>query len=171
VVLDQLTELSTRMVPVNHPIGRGHVDGFALVAELDAAALYRLYGAPEGARGQIDEGPGPFDCLLADLVPQQADGAMATLACVVPRSQRVFAGMPGIMSVRTGSLQQALLLPLEAVAGDAVSGTVLLVQPGTEPQERAVTLGISDGNRIAVTSGLREGDTVRVPGPDLGGRS
>ncbi|WP_347350318.1 hypothetical protein [Intrasporangium sp.] len=170
IVVDELTVSSASEVPVNHPVARGHTRGFALVAKVPASALYRLYSPPRGARGQIDKGPGPFACILVDPVPQPGDGE-ATLTCAVPDSVHVYAGMPGLLSVRTGFARDVVVLPLEAIAGDASSGTVLVLRPGRAPEEREVHLGVSDGSRIAVLSGLRAGETVRVPGPDLGGRS
>jgi hypothetical protein len=73
--------------------------------------------------------------------------------------------------VVTGADDSAVLLPLEAIAGVAASGTVLVMAPGRPPEQRRVGLGISDGSRIAIASGLRAGETVRIPGPDLGARS
>lgn len=173
VVLDGVTVGPSSVVPVNHPVARAHVSGFALVATLAPASLYRLYETPRSAQGQIDEGPGPFACSLGDPVPHPGSGSEegATLTCIVPRAVQVFGGLTGVVSVVTGAEDEAVLLPLEAVAGDATAGTVLVLAPGRQPEERRVGLGISDGSRIAVTSGLRAGETVRIPGPDLGARS
>lgn len=171
VALDEVTVAPSSTVPVNHPVARAHAAGFALVATLAPSALYRMYQAPRGAQGQIDEGPGPFGCALGDPVPHPGPDEGATLTCLVPSSVRVFSGLTGVVSVVTGAEDSAVLLPLEAIAGDAASGTVLVMAPGRPPEQRRVGLGISDGSRIAIASGLRAGETVRIPGPDLGARS
>lgn len=171
VVLDGVTVAPSSNVPVNHPVARAHTAGFGLVATLAPATLYRMYQTPRAAQGQIDEGPGPFSCSLGDPVPRPASEEGATLTCVVPPAVPVFSGLTGVVSVVTGAQNDAVLLPLEAIAGDATAGTVLVLAPSRQPEERRVGLGISDGSRIAVTSGLRAGETVRIPGPDLGARS
>lgn len=156
-------------VPANYPIADAVVTEFALVADLDAAALYRLYTTPGQTRGQVDEGPGPFDCPLADPVPTAmapgADGgpAMLRLVCVVPPDVRVFAGMSGVMAVQTGAAHDVLLLPVEAVAGSADRGEVTVVRPDGELETRPVELGLTDGAMIEIRSGLGEADQVVVP--------
>lgn len=163
-----------RHVPADFPLARARVDGFALVAQLDAATAYRLYTLPRGARGQITDGPGPFDCALADPVPEPVSGSdppAMSLTCVVPGNLAVFAGMPGVMAVTTAVATSVLTLPVEAVAGSAQQGQVWLVDAAGQRHLRTVTLGITDGVQIQIVSGVREGDTVALPAPDLSGGS
>lgn len=154
-------------VPLNFPVAEARVTGFALVGTLDQSALYRLYARPGAVRGQVTEGPGPFGCPLADPVPAAAGDAPVVLTCVVPPNARVFAGMPAVMAVETGTAEDVLMLPVEAVAGAAESGSVWLIDAAGKRVERQVRLGVTDGASIEIRSGLAEGDTVAVPGPDL----
>jgi hypothetical protein len=159
-----------RHVPSNYPVAEAQVDGFALVAQLDAAATYRLYHRPVDARGQIEQGPGPFPCPLADPVPRPAgrtQSELADLTCVVPADLTVFAGMPAVMAVTTAVATDVLVLPIEAVAGSSQQGQVWLVDGAGQRRLRDVALGITDGAEIEIRSGLTEGDTVLLPGPDL----
>ena len=192
-VTDELVD-EGQHVPANYPLARGRIEGFAMVAELDQQSLYKVYSPPLSARAQINEGPGPFDCPLANTVPtgtanasapqhpagddefadedgpaSSADSGMR-LVCVVPSDVDVFAGMAGVMAIRTASVKDALLLPVEAVAGDSSRGEVTVVKPGGGGTEsRTVRLGASDGGQVELVSGVREGEKVRVPAPNLAG--
>ncbi|MBU7597689.1 efflux RND transporter periplasmic adaptor subunit, partial [Streptomyces sp. P38-E01] len=235
-IVEELVAVGRR-VPANYPLARGRVEGFAMVALLDRQSLHKVYDPPLSARAQISEGPGPFDCPLANSVPSadaqpalpRAESGTGTsdttggkggtggtggsgdpgdgpggdpdggadaydapaaesaadarggpaagggrnsgmrLVCVVPEDTRVFAGMVGVMAIRTASVKDALLLPVEAVAGDSSRGEVTVVEPNGGLDNRTVRLGATDGSRVELISGVREGERVRVPGPDLAG--
>lgn len=162
-----------RRVPTHFPVARATVDGFALVATLDEATLYQLYSPVLESRGQVKNGPGPFDCPLANPVPgfteagkdTGSEGTL-TVTCVIPGGLSLFAGMPAVMALTTASVRDVLTLPVEAIAGTVEHGTVLIVTPNG-PREHDVTLGPTDGVRIQIKSGLSEGDRVQVPGPSL----
>lgn len=166
-------------VPAHYPVAEARVAGFALVAPLDQAALYKLYASPRSARGQINEGPGPFDCPLADSVPSRAAGdqesaepnsaTAASVTCLIPTDLPVFAGMQGIVALAMERVDSALVLPVEAVAGTVQQGSVLLEGPDGRTRTQKVELGPTDGARIQIRSGLKEGDQVRIPGPGLTG--
>lgn len=56
----------------------------------------------------------------------------------------------------------ALLIPASAVQGDGASRSIVIVVGQGGPQRRPVTLGVSDGRRVEVLSGLKEGEQVLV---------
>ena len=91
-----------------------------------------------------------------------------TVVCVVPADLTVFEGMPAVLALTTADVRDVLTLPVEAVAGTAERGLVLLEGPDG-PVEREVVLGPTDGIRIQIVSGVDDDDRVRVPGPDLDG--
>jgi hypothetical protein len=191
-----LVSLNLRVQP-HYPIAEARLEGFALRAAVEGPAIYRLYSQPISARGQIKGGPGPFDCPLLSRVPTSGDlagtpdvtmtegateggsgsfvaegpaGGTLTISCAVPSDVEVFAGMPAIIALTTAEVHDVLVLPVEAVAGSADQGEVLLETPkGVEVRE--VDLGPTDGLRIQIVGGLAEGDVVRIPGPDLAGMS
>lgn len=189
---DELVDKKQR-VPANYPVAKGEIEGFAMVAALDRQSLYKVYSPPLSARAQVNEGPGPFDCPLANTVPSSShqrgadaaelgedeseDGPDTTesgmqLVCVVPPDVNVFAGMSGVMAIKTASVKDALLLPVEGVAGNSSRGEVTVVRPdGSGTEDRTVRLGATDGSQVEVVSGVREGEKVRVPAPNLAGTS
>lgn len=151
----------------------GTATGFTVKAELQSADLLRFVASPLGARAQVDGGHGPFDCPLVDAVPTvdttgDVTGDSATLLCAVPHGVRVLAGMPTTVVIQLEKALNALVLPVEAVAGTVDSGSVYRRGRDGQPIETPVKLGTTDGVRIVVTDGVKAGDVVFVPGPWLG---
>ncbi|QNE17533.1 hypothetical protein F1D05_05935 [Kribbella qitaiheensis] len=166
--------LAGQRVPARFPVAEVKAAGFGVVAEVDPASLYRLYLPVLSAKAQVTNGPGPFSCVLLSTVPTRQAGAGSSggplrVTCLVPADLPVFEGMPGVLALVTAEERDVLTLPLEAVAGSAARGTVVLVGPAGENTPRSVTLGASDGNRIAILSGLAEGDRVSLSAPNLAG--
>ena len=84
---------------------------------------------------------------------------------IVPEAVPEFmrSGMTASVTFLVSRKRDALFLPAEAVHRDGGRPTVLLPGPdGSSPQPREVELGISDGKRVEVVSGLSEGDGVLV---------
>jgi RND family efflux transporter MFP subunit len=79
----------------------------------------------------------------------------------VPNPQLVL--MPGMYAEAVLTLEkkgEALAVPVEAIAGQGVNATALVVTPQGEIQERHVTTGMETPNRIEIISGLQAGDLV-----------
>jgi multidrug efflux pump subunit AcrA (membrane-fusion protein) len=87
------------------------------------------------------------------------------LRCTLPVGTAVFPGVPANVVAVTAEVDDALTLPVSAVQrkGNATSGVVYVLEKGKEPQKTNVTLGISDGKRIQIVSGLFAGQRVRDP--------
>jgi hypothetical protein len=150
--------------------------GFTIEAELKPSDLLRFISPPVGARAQIDGGSGPFECSLADTAPTigapSDDGAtVPQLFCFVPQSTPALAGMPATVVIQLEKADRALVLPVEAVAGTVKSGRVYVRGSDGGVVEKPVKLGTTDGVHIVIRDGLKEGDTVFVPGPWLGGKN
>jgi macrolide-specific efflux system membrane fusion protein len=77
----------------------------------------------------------------------------------------VFPGVRADVVAVTAEVDDALTLPVSAVQRNAngTSGVVYLLEKGKAPQRTNVTLGISDGKRIQIVSGLFAGQRVRDP--------
>lgn len=164
-----LVELGDR-VTYGMAVANASYPGFAIALSLEPADLLRFVTPPLGIRAQVVGGSGPFDCALLDSIPSisgEEPGA-TLLLCEVPESATVLAGMEATTVIQLERAEDALTLPVEAVAGTVDSGTVYLRGTDGEPVEMPVTLGTTDGTRIVVTSGVEEGDTVYVPGPWIG---
>ncbi|WP_268221013.1 hypothetical protein [Streptomyces sp. EMB24] len=141
---------------------------FALQAAVAPSDRYRLkaLSADNLVRASIDNGPGPFNCPLLG-GPQRSEEGTLSLLCAVPNDIAVFAGLKGIMAVSLEKRKKALTLPISAVAGSADTGQVNLVQESGKIVRRDVRLGITDGVRIEIRSGLSEGQRVTSQPPSL----
>jgi multidrug efflux pump subunit AcrA (membrane-fusion protein) len=138
---------------------------YHLLATVEPVQLYRLVNAPSEATVTITGGPAPFVCTGVG-VQVSAEGT-ASVRCSIPADQTVFAGLPAQMDLAIGQVDDALVVPVTAVQGGSGSGNVWVdAGDGSEPEERAVTLGVSDGTMVEVVEGLEEGETIRqfVPG-------
>ncbi|MCU1471344.1 MAG: hypothetical protein JWQ39_2493 [Glaciihabitans sp.] len=152
------------------PLVRATYAGFTLQAELSPVDLLKFTSAPVSAKAQIIGTGGPFDCVLLDPRPTPGSGGnsggAASISCAIPSSEKVIAGLSGILAIRFASTHNALVLPIAAVAGTRDQGEVYL-KTAHGPVTTSVTLGATDGFRIVVTAGLSEGDVVYVPSPTL----
>lgn len=138
---------------------------YHLLATVEPVQLYRLVDAPTEGTVTVTGGPAPFNC-TGVRVQVTAEGT-ASVRCAIPFDQTVFAGLPATMDLALGQVEDALVIPVTAVQGGAGSGNVWVdAGDGSEPEKRAVTLGVNDGAMVEVTEGLAEGDSIRqfVPG-------
>mgnify|MGYP003450626693 FL=1 len=137
---------------------------FHVLGTIEPVQLYRLINAPTDASLSIAGGPAPFTC--TGLTVQVAEDATTSVRCAIPADQTVFAGLPATIGITVGTVEDALLVPTTAVQGGAGSGLVWVDAGTGKPEERTVTLGVSDGVSVEVVDGLAEGDMVRqfVPG-------
>ena len=64
------------------------------------------------------------------------------------------------------TLQDQTVIPVAAVQRGADGTFVFVVSPDKVANQRAVKLGVQDGDKVAVLDGLKPGDTVVVDGAD-----
>lgn len=81
-----------------------------------------------------------------------------------PQDIELKAGMTATADIVIDKRDNVLLIPNLAIKGSPQKPTVMVLV-GEQPQERAVTLGISDGLRTEVISGLQAGEAVAVELP------
>lgn len=137
---------------------------YRVTVPVDPAVLYRLYERPLSITVAIDRGPAPFDCPYVSIAAATSAGAnplesQITLVCAVPATIRAFSGIRAQVAITTAASDNVLWLPVEAVEGAADLGRVTLVRDG-QHLSQAVVLGITDGARVEIVSGLTEGDRV-----------
>lgn len=138
---------------------------FHLLSTVQPVQLYRLLGAPSEGTVTITGGPAPFTC--AGLTTQVSDDGTTSVRCSVPTDQIVFPGLPAELSISVGVADDVLLIPTTSVKGGSGTGQVWVDRgDGSEPEQRDVKLGITDGTLVEVTEGLEEGELIRqfVPG-------
>jgi len=149
----------------------GSIDPRSFLASAVVAPelLYRFYGQPISISVKIDKGPSPFTCpfksLGAPISGNEVDPSSVPvhLRCSIPNGVRVFPGVRLKLAAVTGESQNALLLPLQAVAGEADRGFVTRVEEEGITSRSDVVLGLTDGLRIQIVKGLNEGDRVAIP--------
>ncbi|ROO83026.1 hypothetical protein EDD29_0514 [Actinocorallia herbida] len=154
---------------------------FRAVANVESKNVYKLYNKPRSIKLQIDHGPAPFDCRLLDYGAGTGGdggdgGAEVKVTCRIPLGKRVFAGLPGKMSILTDKAAGVPVVPLSAVLGQNGTGYVTVVQDGKQ-ERRKVKLGLNDGEKVEIREGLEVGERIldRAPedaafsGPDSNG--
>jgi len=96
---------------------------------------------------------------------ESLDTQTRTMQTEIDFDNRAGALLPGMYAETQLMLAQhnnALSLPLEAVAQNGSAVSALLVTPQNVIQERSITLGMQGKSRVEVLSGLSEGDRVII---------
>jgi len=177
--------LVDQIVAVGDKVGAVSPGTLSVTATLTQADQFRLLAPPAVADVEVQGGPAPFSCTGlvlgapatgddpqgdAGKVPDPTTGAGGgtTARCAVPAGVTVFAGMGATVRVQAGLAENVLVVLITAVQGSVQTGKVWMVGADGAEEERAVTLGITDGDMIEVREGLAEGDQVLqfVPVPD-----
>ncbi|MFE9747416.1 efflux RND transporter periplasmic adaptor subunit [Saccharothrix saharensis] len=103
--------------------------------------------------------------------PQQPDSSSEPtglrLVCTAPADVKMVNGAAATLELVTASVQGALVVPVEAVAGGQGKGKVDVVGPDGAKQTTDVVLGLTDGKVVEIKSGLTGDETLAVPGPNL----
>ncbi|MFD4638809.1 efflux RND transporter periplasmic adaptor subunit [Lentzea sp. NPDC058436] len=89
------------------------------------------------------------------------------IVCTAPGDVQMINGATASIEVTTGKAAQALVVPVEAVAGQQGKGKVDVIQPDGSRRTTDVVLGLTDGKVIEVKSGLTGDEELAVPGPNL----
>ncbi len=99
---------------------------------------------------------------------QQPSGSTGLrIVCTAPGDTKMINGATASIEVITGKSPQAMVVPVEAVAGQQGKGKVDVIQPDGSRKTVDVTLGLTDGKVIEVKSGLTGEEELAVPGPSL----
>ena len=191
VLVDQVVAVGDRVAGVSPGT-------LSVTATLTQDDQFRLLAPPSTAQVEAQGGPAPFTCteltLGAPTTGDDATGEQAapavdpaaavpgqsgtTARCRVPDGTTVFAGMAATVVVDAGLAEDVLVVPVTAVQGSVQQGNVWVVGADGTQEERAVVLGLTDGDQVEVREGLAEGDQVllfvpvpddTVPGPEMAG--
>ncbi|WP_147522451.1 efflux RND transporter periplasmic adaptor subunit [Brevibacterium senegalense] len=118
-----------------------------------------------------DDGLGIGDDGLDTGAAGDTGSGTTQLRCGIPDDVEVYNGLTMCMIVDVGSADDVLTVPVTAVRGMGEDASVWGPGDTGEPEERSVTIGMSDGTRAEVVSGLEEGESILeyVPGtePDM----
>jgi hypothetical protein len=99
---------------------------------------------------------------------QEGSGASGLrLVCTAPGDTRLINGAAVTLKIITQTAANALVVPVEAVAGGQGKGKVEVVAADGTKQIVDVVLGLTDGKVVEVRSGLTGQEKLSVPGPNL----
>jgi hypothetical protein len=175
--------LKDQVVSVGDAVGTVAPGTQSVQGTLTPDQQYRLIGAPGEATVTLKGGPAPFTCTGLrigaaaqdqDASAEQPEGSgtttSGTVSCAIPAGVTAFAGLGADIEIVNGSAEGAVLVPVTAVQGSVQNGNVWVVGDDGATEQRAVALGLTDGQQVQVTEGLAEGDTVLeyAPVTDLG---
>ncbi|QCB93022.1 efflux RND transporter periplasmic adaptor subunit [Cellulomonas shaoxiangyii] len=171
-----LPTLKDQVVAVGDTVGQVAPGTLSVTGTLTPDQQYRLVGAPAEAQVTLKGGPAPFTCTGvrigtatpagagADPAAEPADPAATpsgTVTCAVPADVTAFPGLGADLEIVNGTAADAVVVPVTAVQGTVQRGNVWVVaDEGAEPEERAIGLGLTDGEVVQVTEGLAVGDRV-----------
>jgi multidrug efflux pump subunit AcrA (membrane-fusion protein) len=182
--LSAVDVLVDQVVAVGDKIGSVSPGTLSVTATLSQADQFRLLAPPNSAQVDVQGGPAPFTCTGLKLgaaaggtvsPPDDGSGAQppasgggTSARCQVPAGVTVFPGMAATVGIEAGVAKDVLVVPVTAVQGVVQKGNVWVVGDDGSQEERAVTLGLTDGEMVEVREGLSEGEQVLqfVPVPD-----
>ncbi|PRY34520.1 efflux RND transporter periplasmic adaptor subunit [Umezawaea tangerina] len=89
------------------------------------------------------------------------------LVCTAPGDVKLINGASATLEVVTQTSANALVVPVEAVAGGQGQGKVEIVKSDGSKVIADVQLGLTDGKVVEIKSGLTGDETLSMPGPNL----
>lgn len=99
--------------------------------------------------------------------PEGSAASGLRLVCTAPADTKLINGAAVTLKIVTQTAANALVVPVEAVAGGQGKGTVEVVKDDGTTALVQVELGLTDGKVIEVRSGLTGDEKLSVPGPNL----
>ena len=133
----------------------------------------------EARIGQVERDQ-PAQISVAAFPGQTFGGAVASVSPTADPRSRTFSvrvyptdpnnplrdGMFAQVALQTAA-RQSLLVPVQAVVNRSGRNIVFVVGPDSRVQAREVQVGINDGQRIEIVSGLNDGDEVAISALDV----
>jgi hypothetical protein len=169
-----LTVLKDQVVAVGDAVGSVAPGSLSVQGTLTPDQQYRLINAPGEGTVTLKGGPAPFVCTGLRIgaaaqdpaatedpaAPSTGAPASGTVTCAVPAGVTAFPGLGADIEIVNGTADGALLVPVTAVQGSVQNGNVWVVAADGSAEQRAIALGLTDGEQVQVVEGLAEGDTV-----------
>ena len=171
------------LVDVGNIVSAGQATGIVVVTMLSPMSV--LFTVPEDSIAKVMERVATGDQLSVDAYDRSqtnkiASGKLQTVDNVVDpttgtvKLRALFDNADGTLfpnefvNVRllVDTLQDQVVIPVSAVQHGADGAFVFVVTPDKVANERAVKLGVQEGNNVAITDGLKAGDTVVVDGAE-----
>jgi hypothetical protein len=100
-------------------------------------------------------------------LPAGSEASGLRLVCTAPGGTKLINGADVTLRVTTQTAANALVVPVEAVAGGQGEGKVEVVAEDGTKRIVDVVLGLTDGKVVEIKSGLTGEENLSVPGPNL----
>ncbi len=171
------------LVDVGNIVSAGQAGGIVVVTKL--APISVLFTMPEDNIAQVMARNSSGAELLADAYDRSqsvklASGKLVTVDNVIDpttgtvKLRALFDNADGKLfpsqfvniHLLVDTLQHQTVIPYSAVQRGADAAFVFVVSPDKVANQRSVKLGVQDGDMVAITEGLKPGDTVVVDGAD-----
>ena len=172
-----------RQMDIGNIVQAGQSTGIVVVTELSPMSV--VFTVPEDnisqIMGRVSQGASlEVDAWDRSQTVQIASGKLATLDNVVDPTtgtvklramfdntdNKLFPSQFVNVRLLVDTLQNQTVVPVAAVQRGAGGTFVFIVNPDKTVNQRAVKLGIQDGDKVAILGGLKPGDTVVVDGAD-----
>ncbi|GAB1513960.1 efflux RND transporter periplasmic adaptor subunit [Actinophytocola sp. KF-1] len=99
--------------------------------------------------------------------PSGSEASGLRLVCTAPSGTKLINGAAVTLEIVTQTAADALVVPVEAVAGGQGKGQVEVVADDGTRKIVDVVLGLTDGKVVQIKSGLTGTEKLAVPGPNL----
>ena len=119
------------------------------------------------AEGETAAPPVPEAPQEEENLPEGSEASGLRLVCTAPPDTKLINGAAVTLKIVTQTAANALVVPVEAVAGGQGKGQVEVVNGDGSTQVVDVVLGLTDGKVVEVKSGLTGEEELSVPGPNL----
>jgi multidrug efflux pump subunit AcrA (membrane-fusion protein) len=143
-------------------------DNLMLRAVVPEGELAKLKTGMEGQAAPVAAPDKKLPVKLEELgyIPLPAGGFEARLSIKPDPGLRLVPGMNAKVSLGEAQKSDALLVPKEAVFTEGSESVVYVLKAGGEPEKRSVKTGEAEGNMVAITQGLSEGEKVLLKKPE-----
>jgi multidrug efflux system membrane fusion protein len=170
-------------VDVGNIVSNGQTNGIVVVTQLNPMSV--LFTVPEDGVRSIMDRLQAGATLAADAYDRSqtvklASGELATVdnqidpttgsvkirALFDNADLKLFPDQFVNIHLLVDTLHDQTVIPMTAVQRGSAGAFVFIVSPNKTVNQRVVTLGVQDGDKVAITEGLQPGDTVVVDGAD-----
>jgi len=171
------------LVDVGNIVSNGQSNGLVVVTQLDPISV--LFTVPEDNVSAILEQVNGGNTLTVDAydrsqttkitsgvlttVDNQIDtstGSVKLRANFDNKEGQLYPNQFVNVKLLVNTLHDQTVVPLPAIQRGADGTFVFIVSPDKTVNQRAVKLGVQDGEKVTITEGLEPGDTVVVDGAD-----
>lgn len=172
-----------RQVDLGNYVSAGQTTGIAVVAQMNPMSV--LFAIPEdsvgdvmarlnaGAHLAVEVYDRSFTKKLSDGELQSVDSQVSTTTGTV-KMRAMFDNEDGLLfpnqfvnvKIYVDTLENQVVVPVTAIQRGSQGAYVFVVKADHTVTMRIVTLGVQDGDRIAIAKGLNPGETVVTDGSD-----